>query len=97
MKGLKSVMVRNIPIGCFVVGLTKLDGSFANSQFNLSGYEIRARRDRDKRGSDLIEFVSQGFISRRLKEYEPIIGEYIFSEFIISNNKWTCFNILGLR
>ena len=33
-------------------------------------YEVRARRDIDKHGGGLIEFVKNGFISIRLKEYE---------------------------
>ena len=45
---------------------TKLDESFATAQFALEGYEIRSRKDRDKYGGGLIEFVKNGFI---LKQY----------------------------
>ena len=43
---------------------TKLDDSFPSAQFNLPNYEIRARRDRDKNGGGLIEFVKTGVICK---------------------------------
>ena len=36
---------------------TKLDESFPNAQFTLDGYEIAVRRDRNKFGGDLNEYV----------------------------------------
>ena len=72
---------------------TKLDESFPNSQFKLRGYEVRAGRDRNKHEGELIEFVRQGFICRRLKKYEPNCSECICSEFAISKKKWICFSI----
>ena len=47
-----------------------LDESFPNTQFNRKEFEISARRDRDKYGGGLIEFVRKGFISQRSREYE---------------------------
>ena len=41
---------QNIPLDYLVLSETKLDESFPNAQFNLDGYEIRARWDRDKNG-----------------------------------------------
>ena len=41
---------QNIPLDYLVLSETKLDESFPNAQFSLDGYEIRARRDRDKNG-----------------------------------------------
>ena len=67
--------------------------SFPNFQFKLSRYEVRARRDRHKHGSELIEFVKQGFIYKRLKKYEPNYSECVCSEFTISKKKWVCFSI----
>ena len=51
----------------FVISETKFDESFPSSQFNISNYEIKNWRDRDKNGSGLIEFVRKGFITKRLK------------------------------
>ena len=64
------VIVNNIPVDYFVIGEAKLNGRFPNAQFNLSGYEVRSKIDRDKYGGSLIEFVRQGFISIRLNVYE---------------------------
>ena len=46
------IFIQNIPLYYLVLD-TKLDESFPNAQFNLGGYEIRARRDRDKNGESL--------------------------------------------
>ena len=45
---------------------TKLDESFPNAQFKLDGYEIKARRDRDKYGGGLIVFVKGGLFVKEL-------------------------------
>ena len=58
---------------------------------------VRARRYRDKHGGGLIEFIKNGFISKRLKEYETKQSEDICSGFTIANRKWICLNILGLQ
>ena len=55
--------------------------------------KIRARRDRDKNGGGLIEFVKRGFICTRNTVYEPITSECICSEFTISKRKWICFSV----
>ena len=72
---------------------TKLEERFPTAQFTLQGYEIRSRRDRDKYGGGLIEFVKNGFICKAIPEYASIKIECICSEFTISKNKWTCFSI----
>ena len=46
------IFIQNIPLDYLVLSETKLDESFPNAQFNLDGYEIRARWDRDKNGGD---------------------------------------------
>ena len=48
-----------------ILSETKIDGSFRASQFNVEGYEIRARRDRDKYGGGLLEFVRRGPIYKK--------------------------------
>ena len=59
----------------FVISEIKLDDSFPSAQLNISNYEIRNRRDRDKNGGGLIEFVRKDFITKRLKDYETQICE----------------------
>ena len=86
-------ILKDLPLDYLVISETKLDESFPNSQLKLNGYEVRARRDGHKNGGGLIEFVRQGFINKRLKKYEPIYSECIYSEFTISNKKWICFSI----
>ena len=83
----------DISLDYFVVSETKLDSSFPSAQFHINGYEVRARRDRDKSGGGLIEFVRKGFICKRLKKLEPKFSEVICSEFTISNKKWICFSV----
>ena len=42
--------------------------------FNISGYEIKVKRDKDGGGSEgwITEFVKRGVISKRLKDFETI-------------------------
>ena len=62
-------------------------GRFANIR--------KSSRDRDKHGGGLIEFVKNGFISKRLKEHETkqSESESVCSEFTIANREWICLNI----
>ena len=62
------VILKELPLDYLVISETKLDDSFPNAQFKINGYEARARRDRNKHEGGLIEFVRQGFISKRLKK-----------------------------
>ena len=59
---------------------TKIDQSFSTIQFCIKGYEVRARRDKDKHGCGLMEFVKNGFIS---KEHETKQSDSVCSEFTI--------------
>ena len=86
-------VIGKLSLDYFVISETKLDESFPSAQFNISNYEIRNRRDRDKNGGGLIEFVRKGFITKRLKDYETQICETICSEFTISKRKWICFSV----
>ena len=65
-------------------------------QFNISIYEIRNRRTRDKNRDGLKEFVRQDFINKRVKDYETKICETICSEFTISKKKCICFGVYRL-
>ena len=73
--------------GYLVLSDTKLDDRFPLAQCNLPNYEIRARRDRDKNGRDLIEFVQNGLICKKLKIFEPRKIECIYSEITVSKKK----------
>ena len=77
-------VIGKLSLDYFVISETKLDKSFPSAQFNISNYKIRNRRDRDKNGGGLIEFVRKGFITRRLRDYETQICETICSEFTVS-------------
>ena len=64
-------IISELSLDYLVLSETKMDQSFPAAQFYIKGYEVRrARRDRDKHGGGLIEFIKKGFISKRLKEYE---------------------------
>ena len=84
---------KDLSLDYFVVSETKLDESFPTAQFTLEGYEIRSRKDRDKYGGALIEFVKDGFICKTIPEYISDKIECICSEFTISKNKGICFSI----
>ena len=89
-------IILELSLDYLVLSETKIDESFPTAQFYIKGYEVRARRDKDNYGSGLIEFVKNGFISKRLKEYETKQSESICSEFTIANRKWICLNIYRL-
>ena len=86
-------VIGKVSLDYLVISETKLDESFPSVQFNISNYEIRNRRDRDKNGGGLIEFVRKGFITKRLKDYETQFCETICSEFTVSKKKWVCFSV----
>ena len=77
----------------FVLSGTKIDESFPLVLFNIHDYEIRNRRDREKHGGGLIEFVRKGFPTKTMKEYETILSETICTEFAVSKKKWFCLSI----
>ena len=77
----------------FALSETKLDNSFPRAQFYIENFEIRNRRDRDKNGDGLIEFVRKGLITKKIKEYESKVSETITSEFTISKKKWFCLSV----
>ena len=83
----------NLQLDYFVISETKLDDSFPTSQFIMNNYEIRCRKDRDKNGGGLIEYIKRGVICKRLKQYELNAYETICSELTISKKKWFCMSI----
>ena len=76
-----------------VVSETKLNNEFPSAQLHISDYEIRARRDRNKHGGGLIEFVRKGIICKRQSSLETIQSECVCSELTFSKKKWIIFSI----
>ena len=76
----------------FVLAETKLDESFPNSQFVIDQYEIRTRRDRNRNGARLIEYVRKSLICKALEDTVNLNSEIILSEITFKNNKWVIFN-----
>ena len=76
----------------FVLAETKLDESFPNSQFVIDQYEIRTRRDRNRNGARLIEYVRKSLICKALEDTVNLNSEIILSEITFKNNKWAIFN-----
>ena len=60
-------IILELSLDYFVLSETKIDQSSPTGQFYIKGYEVK---DRDKYGGSLIDFVKNGFISKRFKEYE---------------------------
>ena len=87
------VIPEHLSLDDFVLTETKLDESFPNAQSTLDGYEIRARRDRNKFGKGLIESVRKGLICKRTAKYELKSNECICSEITFSKKKWVIFSI----
>ena len=87
------IILQDLQLNCFVLSETKLDKIFPTSQFHLSGYEIRERKDWTKYGGGLLEYVKKGLLRHRLIEYELKSIECICSEQIIAKQKWICLSI----
>ena len=87
------VILKYLSLDCFILSETKLDESFRNAQFTLDGYEIRARRDRNKFGEGLIEYVLKGLNCTRTAKDEPKSNECICSEISFFKKKWVIFSI----
>ena len=87
------VIMKTLSLDYLILSKTKIDESLPSSRFNVGGYEIRARRDRDKCGGGLIEFARRGLICKRWRDYEPKYSECLCSELTFTNKKWIYFNI----
>ena len=87
------IIIQSIPLDYLVLSESKLDESSPNAPFNLDGYEIRVRRDRDKNGSGLIVFAKRGIISKRISDLELSFLECICSELKVSKSRWLCFRV----
>ena len=88
-----STLQLDLQLEYFVISESKLDGSFPSAQFAIESCKINARRGRNGHGGGLIEFVKWGIICKRVKQFETVISESIFSEITISRKKWLCVGI----
>ena len=77
----------------FVLAETKLDESFPTGQFYINNYEIRTRKDRDRNGGGLIEYVRKGVVCKQLNNFGINNNEIISSELTIRNKKWIIFSV----
>ena len=76
----------------FVFAETKLDESFPSSQFQIENYELRTRKDRNKHGGGLIEYVRKGVVCKQFNVLDFGENEVICSELTIRNKKWVIFS-----
>ena len=60
-------VIFELSVHYLVLSETKIDQSFPAAQFYIKGYDVRARKDRDKHRGRLIQLVKNGFTSKRLK------------------------------
>ena len=73
---------------------TELDNSFPKAQFDIPGYEIRARKSWNKYRGGLTEYVKKGVICKRIQKFETLTYESKgLSELTIAKEKWLCFSI----
>ena len=70
-----------------LISETKLNKEFPNAQILISDYEIKSRRDRNKHGGGLLEFVRKGLICKTIN------SEIISLELTIKNKKWIVFSV----
>ena len=77
------------PIDILCVDETKLDASFPDHQFKISGYQFPPlRRDRNSKGGGKIVFVCEEFNVKQMKNFETENAETICLELIIAKKKW---------
>ena len=83
-------LIGRLQLDYFVISETKLDSSFPSAQFHIGDYEIRNRRDRNKSGGGLTEFVEKGIITKRPEDLETNLSETIGTEITISKKRCFC-------
>ena len=74
----REVLVK-LQLDYFVLSETKLDYSFPPAQFYIKNFEIRNRRDRDKNGGGLIEFIRKGFIAKKNPGIQKLVVPLLLS------------------
>ena len=79
----------------FLISGTKLNKEFPNCWFLISDYEIKSRRDWNKHGGGLLEFVTKGLTYKAITIPSNITSEIISSELTIKNKKWIVLSMYG--
>ena len=72
--------MKTLSLDYLIFSETKINESFATAQFNVEGYEIKARRDCDKYGGFLKKFVQRGFVCKGIRDFEPKYSRCFCSE-----------------
>ena len=91
------IILQDLQLNYFVLSKTKSDKSFPTSQFHLSGFEIRVRKDLNKYSGRLLEYVKKGLLCHRLIEYGLQSIECICFELVIAKQKCICLGIYQPR
>ena len=82
-----------LELNYFVLSETKINDTLRSSQFNVSDYEIKTRRDRDGKEDEMIDYVKRKVICKWRKEFKTTISESMCSALITSKKKWFCMSI----
>ena len=83
-------IISYLQLDYFILSETTINDSFPSAQFDMGGYEIRARTERNRMDGGIMEYVRRGVICKRLTDFETKISESIYSELLISKKKWLC-------
>ena len=89
---LEQIIQDNIDI--LILSETKLDKTFSSNMFNIDGYSLPFRRDRDKNGGGVLVDVKEGIPCRELKTSPGTANiEGIFLEINFRKSKWLLFAV----
>ena len=87
---MKEIIRDNIDI--LAISETKIDHSFPTSMFDINGYSLPFRCDRDANGGGVLVYVKEGIPCRELKTNPGIDNlEGIFLEINLRKTKWLLF------
>ena len=86
---------RNIDV--LLISETKIDSSFPDSQFQLSGFSCPYRRDRSGNGGGLMLILRDDLPSKRLQTPPCIDAEILLIELNLRNIKWLLLCIYNPR
>ena len=88
---MEELLRNNIDISLF--SETKLDETFPNQQFKISGYKM-FRRDRNKHGGGIMFYINENIPCKTVNiEGLPNDCEVILIELSIKSRKWPCIGL----
>ena len=86
-ESLKNIIEGNLDM--FVLSETKLDDSYPTHEFNVEGYQLPFRHDRNAYGGGIRIYVKEGIPWKELKNlHNPKDFEGIFLEINLKKSKW---------